>query len=258
MWTSLQCHSTTKCPWCLCTAKHLCCPCTPAVRLAAKPAPSQAWAGQAECPSTGAAEALSNHGAAQMGRKGFAKGFALLWGKSKSPGAVLAGEELVHYLCWRGEQLLSWLRPFITCWAMQKCPPRGYAEQCAACHWLPSQGRIFTSQGASLHGSAFIESLANPTNFEEKSLCSQAAGASCGVCEARRGMPPSMHSNTGGTAQCRKPPLFATRDYSDNFREVTGVPSSSHPLAVPRVAAKPHLYQDIWLVPLRAKALLTT
>lgn len=137
-------------------------------------------------------------------------------------------------------------------------PSQGHAEQCAACHWLPSQGRIFTSQGASLDGSTFIESLGNPTNFEEKSLCSQAAGASCGVCEARRGMPPSMHSSTGGTAQCRKPPLFATRDYSDNFREVTGVPSSSHPLAVPRVAAKPHLYQDIWLVPLRAKALLTT
>lgn len=39
----------------------------------------------------------------------------------------------------------------------------------------------------------------------------------------------ACHSNTGGTAQCRKPPLFPTRDYSDNFRKVTGVPASSCP-----------------------------
>lgn len=45
------------------------------------------------------------------------------------------------------------------------------------------------AQGALLHGCAFIKSLANVTNFEEKSLCPQAARASGNVCKAERGAP---------------------------------------------------------------------
>lgn len=52
--------------------------------------------------------------------------------------------------------------------------------------------------------------------------------------------------------------FFSTRDYSDSFRKVTEVPAWSQPLAVPRVSLEPHLYQHVWQVSLRAKAVLIT
>lgn len=148
----------------------------------------------------------------------------------------------MHYLCRRGEELFSWLHPFITCWAMQKRSPQGTQSNVPPATSCQAGKEHPLAQGASLHSSAFIGSLANLTNFEEKSLRPQAAGASFLLAAC-------LQSGEGDTsenptvAQEEQPDagslhFFSTIHYSGNFRQGTGVPAPSLSHCCPQGSSK--------------------